>query len=49
MTYRPTWPLAWLEAPDVASLGIEEDEEPTFAETMAAIVDAHTERVSEDC
>jgi len=31
--------LAWLEAPDVASLGIEENKEPTFAETMAAIVE----------
>ena len=40
--------LAWLEAPDVASLEIEENDEPTFAETMAAIVETETERVSED-
>ena len=39
--------LACLEAPDVASLGTEENEEPTFAETMAAIVEAERERVRE--
>ncbi len=33
--------LAWLEAPDVASLGLDENEEPTFAETMAAIAEAY--------